>query len=435
MQMKRIILTYISISALLLAFGCADDNHGRIDQIDRNLAAPEPVEVTKVRPTAGGAVIWVRIPDDKNIKGIVATYKRGGVEVNSKISRYVDSLAVEGYADTEEHEIQVCSFNVNEDKSTPVTVKFNPLAPAIRTVTPKLIAATGGVKVRITGNEGKSDLAVCLLRDENLGNAGKPLDQIKWTEVTTMFTASDNITLTRRGIEPKEAIFGVYIRDRWGNVSDTLTAVLKPAKESAVPKEGFKGAYLKDDNAFSLENERSTYPLKGLWDGSGASETYRFLAVDKVPIPCWFTIDLGCEVKLSRIETLPRIGYPELFGDAHPRNFEFWGSLNPSSVAGNGEHGFNDSWVCLGKFIQRKPSGYNPDGKVGIVTPEDIQAFNAGNDFELDNEEYPHAYDKVRYLRVVLTSFASWSMPDMTVGSIQFGEVTPYGELIEQQAQ
>ena len=417
--------------ASALIAGCAESNHGRVDQLDKDLAIPDPVEVTKVTPTSGGAVIWVKIPDDKNIKGVVATYTRGGEEVDAKISRYVDSLKVEGFADTEEHVIKVCSFNVNEEKSEPVEVRVNPLAPAIRTVSPTIISAAGGVKVKISGNESKSDLAVCILRDEDVSNAGKPVSEIKWKEVTTLFTASNNITLTRRGIDPVEAIFGVYIRDRWGNVSDTLSAVLTPAQEIQIPKDGFKGAYLEDDNVFSMEDERASYPLKGLWDGSGASATYHFLAVDKVPIPCWFTIDLGHVVELSRIATLPRIAYPQLFGDAHPRNFEFWGSMNPSGKEGKGEHGFDDSWFCLGKFVQQKPSGYNPDGSVGTITQEDIEAFNAGNDFELNNDEYPHAYDQIRYLRVVLTSFASWEMPDATVGALQFGEVTPYGQVIE----
>lgn len=51
---------------------------------------------------------------------------------------------------------------------------------------------------------------------------------------------------------------------------------------------------------------------------------------------------------------------------------------------------------------------------------------------ELNSDEYPHAYDQIRYLRVVLTSFASWAMPDATVGALQFGEVTPYGEVVKE---
>lgn len=433
--MKRILLTSTSIAALLLAFGCAEDNHGRIDQLDKDLAAPQPVEVTKVKPTSGGAVLWVKIPDDKNIKGVVATYTRGGVEVDSKVSRYVDSLKVEGYADTDEHEIKVCSFNVNEKKSEPVVVRFKPEMPAIRTVTPTMIAAAGGVKVRITGNESKADLAVCLLKDSDIGNADKPVNEIKWTEVTTLFTASDNVTLTRRGIDPEAAVFGVYIRDRWGNISDTIKTVLTPLPEIEIPKSGFSysAAALcsQDDNIFTLQAENNSYPVRGLWDGSGHSSSPHFMAVDKAPLPCWLTIDLGCNVELSRIATLPRIDYPQIFGDAHVRNFEFWGSQNPSGVPGDGEHGFDDSWKCLGKFIQYKPSGYLDDGTPGVITQEDREAFNNGNDFELDGEAYPDAFYHFRYLRIVLTSYVAWEMPESRDAAVQFGEITLYGRVVD----
>ena len=422
-------------AAALLLVCCAEENHGRIDQLDDSLSAPEKVEVTKVVSTAGGAILWVKIPDDKNIKGVVATYTRNGETVNSKISRYVDSLSIEGYADTDEHEVKVCSFNVNEDRSEPVSIKFTPLAPAIRTVSPSMIATAGGVKIKITGNEGKSDLAVCLLRNEDVSNIGKPVSEIHWREVTTLFTASNDITLTRRGIEAEEALFGVYIRDHWGNISDTTMAVLTPLPEVKIPKSGFtysgEAVYAKDDNIFSMDSERSTYPVKGLWDDSGYSSSPHFLAVDKVPIPCWVTIDLGNTVELSRIATLPRIAYPQIFGDGHIRNFEFWGSMDPTGEKGDGEHDFDDTWFCLGKFIQNKPSGYEANGSVGTITQEDQEAFNAGNDFELDDSQYPRAYDHLRYLRIVMTSFAAWEMPDAANSAIQLGEITLYGRVVE----
>lgn len=436
-EMKRNILiksAAVAASALMLVC-CSEENHGRIDQLDGSLPAPEKVEVTNVVRTRGGAKIWVKIPDDKNIKGVVATYTRKGEVVNAKISRYVDSLSIEGYSDTLEHEVQVCSFNVNEDKSEPVTLSIRPKAPTIITVKPYMYATAGGVKIGITGNDEKSDLAVCLLRDADLGNADKPVSEIKWREVTTLFTASNDITLTRRGLEATEAIFGCYIRDRWGNISDTLKSVLTPLPEVKIPKSTFSyvagSTYCKDDNIFSMEAERSTYPLKSLWDDKTTTNTYQFLAVDKVPIPCWLTIDLGCVVELSRIATLPRIDYPQIFGDGHIRNFEFWGSMNPTGETGKGEHGFDDTWFCLGKFIQYKPSGYEEDGSVGSYTQEDRDAFNAGNDFELDDAEYPHAFDHLRYLRIVMTSFMGWEMPEASSAAVQIGEFTLYGRVIE----
>lgn len=423
------------VTSLLLIVGCDQNNHGRIDQLDLSLSAPQPVEVTKVVPTSGGAKIWVKIPDDNTIKGVVATYNRGGSEVKAKISRYVDSLAVEGFSDTDTKEVSISSFNVNEDTSEPVKITFNPLPPAISTVNPIISATAGGVKIKIQGNESKSDLAVCLLRDADVSNANKPVSQIKWKEVTTLFTSSNDITLTRRGLEPQPAVYGVYIRDHWGNMTDTTKIVLCPLVEVMIPKSTFsynkEAVYALDDNIWEFEEERSNYPVKGLWNGSGASAVYNFLAVDKVPIPVWVTIDLGCVVSLSRIATLPRIAYPQLYGDAHIRLFEFWGSMNPSGEVGPGEHGFDNSWFCLGKFEQQKPSGYMEDGSVGTITVEDVDAFNAGNDFELNSDLYPDAFQPFRYLRLVLTSFASYSMPDATTGAIQFGEITLYGEVIE----
>lgn len=435
MNMKKYFLTIFAAALALLAASCSDETvHGRVDQKNKSVQIPQPVEVTSVRSIAGGAVIKVKIPDDKYIKGVVATYDRHGEKVEARISRYVDSLSVEGFADTEEHDIEVCSFNVNEEKSEPVNVKITPNTPAIMTVKPIMYAATGGVKIYINGNFDKSDLAVCLLRDTVLSHENMPVSEMKWVEVTTLFTASDDITLTRRGLDTLKAIYGVYLRDHWGNISDTTTAVLKPLEEIQIPKANFAYFDPGDDNIFSISSESSTYPMKGLWDGSGLSKSPYFLAVDVIPVPCWFTIDMGREVELSRIVTWPRQDYPaDIYAGGSPRDIEFWGSLKaPTGDVGSGEHGFEENWVCLGKFTQPKPSGYNADGTVGDITQEDRDYFREKTEYELDDALYPHAYDRIRYLRIVVVStFASWEMPDATTTTIQFGEVTPYGQVFK----
>lgn len=430
--MKKIILL---LGTVLVIAACSSNQNefGRIDQFDSNLPAPQPVsEIVKVKPISGGSIIWVKIPDDQNIKGVVATYERNGKTIDTKISRYVDSLEIVGYADTKTHKVKICTFNADEVRSTSIDVDINPTAPAIETVTPVILSAAGGVKIKIAGNYDKENLAVCLLRDADLTDVDKPVNQIKWVEVTTLFTESNNITLTRRGIEANEAIFGVYIRDRWGNMSDTLKTVLTPGVEIKIPKTDFKYADPGDDNCFSMSEENSTYPVVGLWDDSGYSGTYHFLAIGKCPIPCWLTIDLGLTAQLSRIATLPRIGY-NIWKDAHPRDFEFWGSMKPTGKSGNNEHGFDDSWFCLGKFTQYKPSGYNADGTVGTITTEDVTYFNNGNDFELNSDKYPHAFDQLRYLRIVfLNTFTTFELTNATEASgIQFGEITPYGEVVK----
>lgn len=74
---------------------CSGELGGRIDQY-AEVPVPGPVSVKDIRSIPGGGVIKVTIPDDENLKGIVAEYERNGELVNTKISRYVDSLTVEG---------------------------------------------------------------------------------------------------------------------------------------------------------------------------------------------------------------------------------------------------------------------------------------------------------------------------------------------------
>jgi len=423
--------TFAILCSLVLLASCgSDDNFGRIDQLDPNVPAPQPVTIKSVKSITGGAVIKVSIPDDNNLKGVIASYERNGATVNAKISRYVDSLTVEGFADTEPHSVRVASFNVNEVQSEAQEVIVTPLPPAIQTVTPTIHESFGGVKVYIEGNESKSDLAVCLLRDADVSHYNLPVSDIEWVEVTTLFTASNEINLTRRNIEPVEAIFGVYLRDRWGNVSDTTKFLLTPLEEVKFPLENYSYHNPGDDNSSSVN--ASYYPIQGLWDGSGASSVGHFYASNADdPMPQWLTIDLGVRGKISRITTLPRIGY-NIWTGGHPRDFEFWGSMNPTGETGkNNEHGFDDSWFLLGKFTQVKPSGYEADGSVGTVTQEDNAYFNAGNDFELNPEEYPHAYDELRYLRVVWVNTFSTFELHASVGQVQFGEVNAWGQILE----
>ena len=69
--MKRII-AYISLAILIVACDLSGNEYGRIDQ-NNDVPIPTPVTVTSVRPTHGGAVIKVSIPNDEYIKGVIAT--------------------------------------------------------------------------------------------------------------------------------------------------------------------------------------------------------------------------------------------------------------------------------------------------------------------------------------------------------------------------
>ena len=428
------------IFALVALVSCSGDLGGRIDQ-HANVPVPNPITIKSVYPISGGAVIKVSIPDDPNLKGVVAEYERGGQLVNTKISRYIDSLTVEGYADTQEHVAKLYAFNVNEERSSAVEVKFTPLTPSIVTVKPSIIESFGGVKVHIQNNVDKADLAVCILRCDDPSDYNKPVKDIKWVEVTTLFTASEDIFLSRRGIEPKEAIFGVYLRDHWGNLSDTTTAILTPIVESkldtvkhnSVRWYVFKDAKIADDNCPALDG---SHPVSALWDNSGLSATpHYFASMPDCPSPSWLTIDLGHKARLSRVTTLPRIGYV-IFGGGAVRDYEFWGSMAPTgktrAPSPENPYGFDETWFKLGAFVQAKPSGYLSNGLPGDYDAIDSQTFNAGNDFEFDPVENPRCNDELRYLRVVfVNTFTTFEYGHGTSNrQVQTGEVTPFGQPI-----
>ena len=422
----------LSAMLVLVAVSCNDgaNEFGRLDNRDnsRPIPAPVQIDVSAVIPTSGGAIIPFTIPDDDNIAGVSARYTRNGEEIVTKVSRYVNKIEVVGFADTNPKTVYVSTFNVNEKSSEPVAVNFTPLEPAIRLAKTTLFQSFGGIKVRIEGNTPRADLTVVLLKDKDVSDLEKPSSQTKWEDLTVMFTAAESITLPRRGIAPEEALFGVYLRDRWGNVSDTTRAVLTPLEEVKLDRALFQKANVADDN---MMPSSSKFPFTNLWDGynDDGKANYIFDSIEQ-PMPAWFTMDLGVKAKISHIQVWHRGRDYVPYSQAHPRQYEFWGSNNPTgeTVSGN-EHGFDNSWVKLGAFDQLKPSGYESDGSVGTITQDDLQYWMNGCDFELDNEKFPHAFDEIRYLRVVIiNTFSSFEYHGNS--KVQLSEIIPYGQVL-----
>jgi hypothetical protein len=426
--MKKIFVLLLS-AVLICACDSRYDEFLRLIPTDDTVPAPMPLlNVHVARSIAGGAIIKFDYPDDDNVRGAVAYYTRNGADVSTKVSRYVDSLVVEGFPNTDSQVIKLASFNVNEVQSDPTELSIVPLAPTVTTVKCEITPTYGGVKIFVEGNESKSDLAVVLLRDDDLSDAALPIRDRKWVEVTTLFTASNKVYLSRRNLDPVEALYGVYVRDHWGNTSAMTDASVTPIPEYKLDKKLFRDAALPDDNC---KQAKSTYPLVSLWDDFyGATAENHMFACDEAPRPCWLTINLGQTAHLSRIHTLPRVDY-NIWKDAHPRDFEFWGWGEAEEPAGSenldNPHGFQTGWVLLGAFTQYKPSGYLPDGSVGDYTSEDREYFNAGNDFDLDISKWIHANDAIRYLRVVFVDNFMTYNTGLSTMAVQISEITPYG--------
>lgn len=435
--MKKILFSFsLLLISVITLMSCADGD--RIDQ-KGGMGIPLEPTIVNVKSVPGGAVIKIAIPDDPNLKGVVATYERNGVTCESRISRYLDTLVVEGYADESEHEVSIRSFNADDAKSEAQIVKITPLEAPVKTAKFEAFECFGGIKIRITDNPTLAKLALVVQCDQNNADQDLAYSERKWKDVSTFFTESNSVVVSRRGLEAVPTVFAFYFRDDFGNVSETQLVKLTPKEEVALNKKLCKHYPVADDN---FKNDTGGGGVAALFDGVFNGNGKFFLAAKGNPIPTWLTIDLGQEASISRIATKPRWNYMP-FQSGNVREWEFWGSdVDPVEDYKNNpakkddadyqsRHGFSRGWFMIAKGEQYKPSGYAPDGTVDGFTSEDRDYYLNSTEYECDNTNplTPRAFDKIRYLRiVVVNTFESWQFKQ-TSGGWFIGEISPYGQI------
>jgi hypothetical protein len=365
-------------------------------------------------------VIRYKIPNDKNLLGVKAVYTRNGEVCESKASKYTDSLVVEGFGSAASQEVQLYSVGVNEKLSEPISVQISPLTPPVRTVTFDIEEGFGGVVISLDKNYSNASLAVVLLSD-TLSKSG---EQRQWMQLQSFHTGSTARTFSRRGLEAKTVDFAVYVRDRWGNMSDTIFRTLTPLDEIKLPKNTFRNAALPTDYFEPAEELPDRYGLQNLWDGDERIDGVIYATTHQAPMPSWVTISLGYKASISRIQKWPRAGF-ELYSSSAPRTFELWGSDNP-----NPDGSWDDSWHLLGEFEQFKPSGYGEGREVGPITDEDRDYWNYRTEFELTpTENTPNPYMPVTHVRFKFTSTFATYGTDSPIGQVIIGEITFWGQL------
>ena len=408
--------TIFALIAVLLMAVAACKEQDRLDHINNSTPAPAAVVIKSIKDTPGGAVIRYTIPDDDNLLGVKAVYIRNGELNEVKASRYVDSLKVEGFGNTDAQKIEIYSVGTNGKLSAPTAATIHPLTPIVRSVKFDLEATFGGVAVSLDNNTANAELAIVLMTDTS--------EIQEWKELQTFHTKAESMKFPRRGLQVKALKYGVYLRDRWGNVSDTISKTLLPIEEIKLPKDGFRNAALPTD-FYQPAEDWDGWRLEKLWDGGEGPTNKNFYASKhSAPIPVWFTISLGHKMSISRIQKWPRESY-ELYSGPAPRVFQVWGSSNP-----NPDGSWDNSWHLLGEFEQKKPSGYREGRDVGPVTDEDRDYWYNKTEFELiPTKQAPDPYQTVTHLRFkILSTFGSYGT-DATMGQVIIAELTFWGQL------
>lgn len=391
-------ISYNSIKFMIICLvftnlNCRKDGIGPVGGSN---VPPGPVSNAKVENEHGKAVISYTMPSNANLLYVKAVYEYAkGKTKEVKSSYYNNYLTVDGFADTLTHEVKLYAVTRNEIESKAVSVNVKPLTPPILEVfkTLKVAADFGGINVQAI-NQYKDNIAIVVLKKDSLNH---------WQNITNVYSSSDSINSTYRGLDTVKQQFAFYVRDRWLNQTDTLFANLVPLYETILDISKFRALSLPTDVEANIWTHST---VATLWDNDYYYWPKCVCTNPKILTPQWLSFDIGQTPTLSRIVIWD---YPEYLtagrtyyygGDM--KNFEIWGSNNPDADGGW------TNWTRLIEGVESKPSG----SAYGTQTDDDFQAARAGFSYSFpSNTNY-------RYLRI--KCLKNWSgLTYMTISEIR----------------
>lgn len=395
-------LVIITICSVLFCF-CSEENN-RVP-ISDDLAAPGQVSNVQVEALPGAVKLTYNLPASQNLSYIKAECLINGKLRQVKASSNTNTLTINGFADESDYTVHLFSVGRGEKMSEPVTVQVKPLTPPFQEVFSniQLREDWGGVSA-VFENPHEAELAITIIDMDEDGF---------WSEGETFYTKMSQGSVTTRGFDAVEKTFGVYIRDRWNNSTDTLMTNLTPRFEKQLDKSKFRAMSFPNDAPLLVRN---FVKLEFMWDGvAPQSETGNCMATNYATSTTWpqhVTFDLGVEggIYLSRFNLSAR---PPYYGSHHMKFFEIWGSMNPAS------DGSWDSWTLLLEGEVIKPSGL----PLGQLSDEDRRQCETGWDFSFPIENPLVRYIRIRCLQVFVPMYA-FAISEVTFWGQELSDIT-----------
>lgn len=383
MLMKKLSIITTLIMVCFYLGGCKEDL-GISKPLVNDGVAPGIVSGISVTNRAGASKIVYQVPGDNDLSYIKAEYEiRPGVFREIKSSKSNDSLIVDGFGQTKEYQIKLFAVDMGENVSEPVTVTVKPTSPPVVTIlnSLNLMSDFGGVSV-VTTNPTGAEVSVVMVEKVASG-PDKTL--------TTFYTKSKSGIFNIRGYKPVPVVFGVYVRDKFGNVSDIIYKEVTPIEEVRLDRFLFSAP--KYPNDLKSFDETGNWGVAKIWDNSNWTGFHSIYDDPTLLFPQWISINLGVKAQLSRFRFFQRNGDESfIYSHFNIKNFEIWGTNNPSP------DGSWDNWILLGRFESVKPSGL----PVGQNTDEDRARANDGEDYTM-----PVGSPAVQFIRI--KALSNWS--------------------------
>lgn len=382
--MKKYFILIMTCSMLYCS--CSEENN-RVP-ISDDPVVPGQVSNVQTEALPGAVKLTYNLPTSQNLSYIKAECLINGELRQVKASSNTNTLIIDGFADESDYTVNLYSVSRSERVSDPVTVQVKPLTPPFQEVfnNIRLIEDWGGVSA-VFENPNEAELAITIIDMDENGF---------WSEGETFYTKMKQGSVAVRGFDAVEKTFGVYIRDRWNNSTDTLKVNLTPRFEKLLDKSKFRAMSFPNDAPLLIRN---FVKLEFMWDGEAPqSESGNCMATNYATSSTWpqhVTFDLGVEegVFISRFNLSAR---PPYFGSHQMKRFEIWGSMDPDP------DGSWESWTRLLEGEVIKPSGL----PVGELSDEDRQQCENGWDFSFPVENPPVRYIRIRCLEVFIPMYA-----------------------------
>lgn len=402
MEIMKTNIVLIALFALL-CWGCKED---QLEPMDHNSTPPGMVTDIEFENQPGQVEITYKLPADQDLLYVKAVYKlNSGVMREIKASYYTNRMILDGFGDTEVHQVNVYAVNRSEVASEPVVIQVQPEENPIWAVRRSLSVMPdfSGVHIKAE-NPTKQVVAIEIMRKDSLGT---------WQNVEGIESSSPLIETSKRGLDTLDYEFRFTVRDRFLNYTDTLYANVKPLFEQMLDKSKFRAYNLPGD---AVPEQPGWLEMDRMWnniyDYTNHERWLTKLNLNDPDKPQVSTFDMGVAAKLSRLTLFNwrnDVGGQIMFYyDEHMRFFEIWGTMNPDP------DGSFDNWILLGEFENSKPSQL----PYGQMSKEDLEAAIKGFDFIFPVENIP----KVRYVRI--KHFQNWG------GTTKYGieEIDLFGD-------
>lgn len=341
--------------SLVLLLSCKEEQHTPLFSGE----APNPVSDYSVENISGGAIISYKL-DDPRTSYVKAIYTvEHGLTRESRASKYGNKLVVDGFAESKEYAVALYSIGQGEEESEPIHITVHPTTPphqlAIETM--EISADWGGGRLSGENPVGTQFLIVVVKRNQDTG---------EWEDVEVFVTESKFFEFNFRNQDPVETEYGVYVRDRWQNYSDTLRVTFTPWEEIHIPIDPNNANHFPFFDGDAPADSR--YPLKNAFDGrKGPNLNLGYHAQASAIWPKTVTIDLLHHYELSRWILHQNSFVP--YRGANPKHIRIWGRGDAHT-----------EWILLGEWDDWRPSG-RPSTDA-TMTDEDLEAVQAGNNFD-----------------------------------------------------